>query len=58
MVSFAGLSLLIVAFVNIYTVNNSITRAGRIIFNLCNVAVFGLAVTTLFYDELSDNSLL
>ena len=56
MVCLAGLSLLIVAFVNIFAVNNSITRAGRAIFNLCNLAIFGLASRFLLSDHHSNNS--
>lgn len=55
MVSLAGLSLLIVAFVNIYSVNNSITNVGRIVFNLCNVAVFALALLVLT-DDVADRT--
>ena len=56
MVSLAGLSLLIVAFVNIYSVNNSITNVGRFVFNLGNVAVLVLALLTMTFDNVKDRT--
>lgn len=54
MVVLAGLSLMIVAFVNVYSVNNSVPRLGRAIFNLGNVAVLILAMLVLQFDEIKD----
>ncbi len=50
MVILAGLSLLIVAFVNINALNNSVTRNGRIIRDIYNLAVLGLE-SRLFSEE-------
>ena len=52
----AAILVMIVAFTNIYSINHAITRGGRVMFNLFNVIIFVLALSSIFLDDMFRNN--